>query len=150
MSQTLSSRGTKGASAVGLPVSWYFDPEIFVSTRGSRASFYRQPRHMGMAGNWNTCVERARGRWIHLLHQDDLVFPGFYQRLRKGIDTDASIGAAFCHHSWIDAGGRREPARSRIPQSAPGILSDWLEYVFVGLSFTTPSIVVTTITCAAP
>ena len=119
-----------------------FDPEIFVSTRGSRASFYRQPRHMGMAGNWNTCVERARGRWIHLLHQDDLVFPGFYQRLRKGIDTDASIGAAFCHHSWIDAGGRREPARSRIPQSAPGILSDWLEYVFVGLSFTTPSIVV--------
>src|SRR5262245_36589921 len=28
MSQTISSRGAKSAAAVGLPISWYFDPEI--------------------------------------------------------------------------------------------------------------------------
>jgi glycosyl transferase family 2 len=120
-----------------------FDPEVFLkSTGGSRVSFYRQPRHMGIADNWNTCLERARGHWIHLLHQDDLVSSGFYRRLRDGIETDLSIGAAFCHHFLIDVEGRRDAARSRIQQRTPGILSDWLEYVFVGLSFTTPSIVV--------
>jgi hypothetical protein len=120
-----------------------FDPQLFVRKVGrSRVSYYRQPRHLGIGGNWNTCLERARGRWIHLFHQDDMVLPGFYRRLREGIETDPAIGAAFCHNFYMDSDGGRDFPPSRIKRNSPGILTDWVEYVFVGLSFTTPSIVV--------
>jgi len=123
--------------------SMAFDPQRFLhDVAGSRVSFYRQPQHMGIGGNWNTCLERARGHWVHLLHQDDLVLSGFYCRLREGIEKEPGIGAAFCHNFLMDSEDRRYVPPSRIKPSTPGILTDWLEYVFVGLSFTTPSIVV--------
>src|SRR4051794_25496330 len=34
-----------------------------------------------LAGNWNRCIELARGEWIHILHQDDSVKPGFYNAM---------------------------------------------------------------------
>ena len=120
-----------------------FDPQLFLrEIAGARATFYRQPQHMGIGRNWNTCLERASGQWVHLLHQDDLVLSGFYCRLREGIETDPNIGAAFCHFFFSDSEGRRYIPSSRIKRNTPGILIDWLEHVFVGLSFTTPSIVV--------
>jgi glycosyltransferase involved in cell wall biosynthesis len=120
-----------------------FDPELFLGDLGvPRVSFYRQPRHVGIAGNWNSCLEQARGQWVHLLHQDDLVLPGFYQRLRKGIETDARIGAAFCQHFLINGDGSRGDLMSQVKPNTVGILKDWLEYVFVVLSIQTPSIVV--------
>lgn len=120
-----------------------FDPEVFLWRMGAPAvSFYRQPRHVGIGGNWNTCLDRARGQWVHLFHQDDLVLPGFYRRLREGVKTDPRIGAAFCQHFMVDGKGSRRFLMSRLKQETPGIVADWLEYVFVGLSFQTPSIVV--------
>jgi glycosyl transferase family 2 len=120
-----------------------FDPQSFLhKIAGSRVSFYRQPQHTGIGGNWNTCLERSRGHWVHLLHQDDLVLSGLYRRLREGIEADPNIGAAFCHNFFIDNEGRRVFRRSLINQNSPGILADWLEHVFVFLSIQTPSIVV--------
>jgi glycosyltransferase involved in cell wall biosynthesis len=39
-------------------------------------SFYRQPRRVGLVSNWNTCIERARGHLVHILHDDDFVAKG--------------------------------------------------------------------------
>jgi glycosyltransferase involved in cell wall biosynthesis len=118
-----------------------FDPELFLrEVAGSRVTFYRQPRHTSIGGNWNTCLKRARGHWVHILHQDDLLLPGFYFRLRGA--GDSNIGAAFCHNFLIDSEGRRYVPPSPIKQNTAGILTDWIEHVFAGLSFTTPSIVV--------
>lgn len=120
-----------------------FDLQLFLQkVAGSRVSFYRQPQHTGIGSNWNTCLERARGHWVHLLHQDDLVLTGFYRRLREGIETNSTVGAAFCHHFSIDSEGQSVFPRSLIKQNSRGILTDWLEHVFVFLSIMTPSIVV--------
>lgn len=55
------------------------DPEPLVrAVGGGRVGFFRQPGNVGLHENWNTCVARARGRWVHLLHDDDAVLPGFY------------------------------------------------------------------------
>src|SRR5262245_44563206 len=41
-----------------------FDAEAFLHKMGvSRVSLYRQPQRLGIGGNWNTCLERARGYW---------------------------------------------------------------------------------------
>jgi len=54
---------------------------------GGRVGFYRQPSNVGAPRNFNTCVERAAGTWVHILHGDDVVLPGFYDAYRAHIET---------------------------------------------------------------
>lgn len=98
-----------------------------------RITWFRQERHVGIGRNWNTCLQRARGQWVHLLHQDDLVLPGFYARLRAGIDSAPAAGAAFCRDVVIDGDGRTTGGQ-RLVRATPGIVADWVEHFFVGLS----------------
>ena len=44
-----------------------------------RVRFQPGEANVGLAGNWNRCIALSRGRWVHILHQDDLVKPGFYE-----------------------------------------------------------------------
>src|SRR5262249_32648200 len=106
-----------------------------------RVELYRQESNLGLARTWNECIERARGHWVHILHQDDLVLPGFYQRLRQGIELEPDIGAAFCRDILMDEDGNWY-AISPIQSRAPGIIPDWLERIASGQFIRTPSIVV--------
>jgi GT2 family glycosyltransferase len=110
-----------------------------IGARG--VAFYRNPGRLGLGGNWNACIARARGRWLHLLHQDDFVRPGFYDAMRRGIDSVPNLGAAFCDCYFVspDGLGRRS---TLIPDREPGVLSDWVRHVFVQLAIQTPAIVV--------
>jgi glycosyltransferase involved in cell wall biosynthesis len=82
------------------------DVEAIVKQIGNgRISFYRQPINVGMAGNWNACINRAKGHWVHILHDDDTVLSGFYETLRAALEKDSSVGAAFCRHIYIDEEG---------------------------------------------
>lgn len=38
-----------------------------------RILYYRNVKNIGVDGNYNRCIELARGRWIAMLHSDDLV-----------------------------------------------------------------------------
>jgi glycosyltransferase involved in cell wall biosynthesis len=70
------------------------DPEEIVrKVAGNRISVYRQPRNVGLHANWNTCISRAHGRWIHILHDDDVVLPGFYNVYERLINRypDATL-----------------------------------------------------------
>ena len=68
-----------------------------------RVAFVRQEARVGIARNWNFGVRLARGHWVHLLHQDDSVRPGFYAKLGEGIAAFPQAGAAFCRDLVIDA-----------------------------------------------
>jgi GT2 family glycosyltransferase len=119
-----------------------FDPEAFVGRFDPGVvSVRRHRRHLGLAGNWNACLRGARGRWVHILHQDDFVLPGFYEALRRGIDHDPRVGAAFCSSYLDDATGRGWAPRL-VPMMTAGILDDWLRHVFVRLSIQCSAIVV--------
>ena len=107
-----------------------------------RIEVERRPVNRGMAATWNACVEAARGRWVHLLHQDDLTLPGFYERLGAAVEAHPELGAAYTQHYLIDGAGVRRRLMSQNPAREPGVVRDWIEYVFVQLSFQTPSIVV--------
>jgi GT2 family glycosyltransferase len=118
------------------------DPRERLRGVGSeRVTWFRQDQHVGMARNWNTCIERARGQWVHILHQDDLVRPGFYDRLREGIDAHPLVGAAFCRDVVVDEQGQRKWMQRLICRT-PGIVEDWIEHVFVGLHLRASALVV--------
>ncbi|HSP96152.1 MAG TPA: glycosyltransferase [Candidatus Dormibacteraeota bacterium] len=108
---------------------------------GDRVTWFRQPAHVGIGRNWNTCVARARGLWVHLLHQDDLVLAGFYARLRAGIESCPTAGAAFCRDVVIDPHGT-VVRHQRLLRAEPGILDDWIEHLFVGLHLRASALVV--------
>ena len=119
-----------------------FDPHAFVRRfPAGRVAVHRQETRRGLAGNWNACLTAARGRWVHLLHQDDGVLPGFYAALRRGAASDPRVAAAFCASYLGDADGHGWAPRL-VPMTAPGILADWQRHVFERLSIQCSAILV--------
>ena len=118
------------------------DPEAVVREVGAgRVSFFRQPANAGPQGTFTTCVERAQGEWVHILHGDDMVRPGFYEAVRRGADSDPTIHAAFCRviriderNGWIDL-SQREAATA-------GVLPDLIERLAICNLIMFPSIAV--------
>lgn len=73
---------------------------------GDRVSFFRKPKNAGLVANFNTCIERARGELVHILHDDDAVLPGFYGTAQSIMTRDPSLGAMFCRFVLIDGHDR--------------------------------------------
>jgi glycosyltransferase involved in cell wall biosynthesis len=62
------------------------DPAAVVEAVGKgRVGFHRHPENVGAARNFSACAQRSYGEWVHILHSDDVVLPGFYDRYRERI-----------------------------------------------------------------
>jgi glycosyltransferase involved in cell wall biosynthesis len=114
------------------------DPETLIKKISQqRISFYRQPKDIGLVGNLTACIQRSRGHLVHILHDDDLVTPGFYMQMQEAFKKEPSIGAAFCRTRFVTAMGRSIKQRK-----TPGILENWLERIAVENLIQPPSMVV--------
>jgi len=118
------------------------DPAAVVEELGrGRVRFYQQPENVGYIKNFETCVQRSRGKLIHLLHGDDYVRHGFYRQLQRAFEEKPEIGAAYCRHIITDDYGHWQRI-SPLEQPESGILSDALERIVTRHPIQTPSIVV--------
>lgn len=100
------------------------DPEGVVrEVGGGRITFRRQPENVGIVANFNDCIRHATGHWIHILHGDDTVRPGFYERLRMGIARHPEAGAALSRYIMIDEDSQWT-GLSEIEARAPGVLPE--------------------------
>ena len=118
------------------------DPEAVVRAVGKgRVGFFRQPENVGHIRNFTTCLTRANGELVHLLHGDDKVHDGFYAALQRGFDSDPAVGAAFCRHAFIDEAGAELSVASP-EQPAAGRLTDALDHLAQEQRIMTPSIAV--------
>ncbi len=106
-----------------------------------RVEIYDHTRRAGLAGNWNRAIGLARGRLVHLLHQDDYVLPGFYDRMERGFRAAPDAGMAFCRCRIVDGADRSIKTASR-QQWTPGILSGWLPRIAERQRVQTPAAVV--------
>ena len=56
-----------------------------------RFCLYRNRPALGGAGNWNRCLQHARGAWVMILHEDDTLYPWcldlLVPRLRAGLSA---------------------------------------------------------------
>ena len=95
----------------------------------------------GMVANWNACITRARGEWVHILHQDDRVRPGFYASLAEGIALAPRIGAAYTQTAFIDGHGTFL-RNGHMPKSTAGVVDHWIEHLIVNLTVQCPAMVV--------
>lgn len=115
--------------------------ELVQRVTGGRVTIHRESKNNGLAGTWNRCIERAGGKWVHILHQDDVVLPGFYAELRKGIESDEALGLAFCRHIFMDQDGHWL-GLSPIEQRVAGSLKDANVRLTESQKIQTPSVVV--------
>ena len=106
-----------------------------------RIRFYQQPENRGSLRNFETCLNRATGHYIHLLHGDDLVKPGFYKEIETLFATYPEAGAAMANYNWVD---EKEveipPMQPLLPQ--PGILANWLYKIASRQMVQPPAVVV--------
>ena len=49
--------------------------------------YYKNTKNIGMFGNINRCFELARGRYVSLLHDDDLLCNGYLKSIKKFLYT---------------------------------------------------------------
>ena len=106
-----------------------------------RVSTFRHPQPLSMAANWNSCIERAQGEWVHILHSDDFVLPGFYSRLENSLRSRIDVGAAFTRWTTVDSAGRiLEPAAPQMESA--GILPDRLDRLAAAQIIQFPAMVV--------
>jgi len=118
------------------------DPEAVVREIGQgRVSFFRKPQNGGAIANFNTCIERAQGQWVHILHGDDSVLPGFYSQLREGIEKNSQIGAAITRCIYVDDNGNWR-ILSHLERDTPGIIPQFWQTLFLMNQIMTPCIVV--------
>ena len=107
-----------------------------------RVGFFQQEKNKGSLRNFETCLNRSRGRLIHLLHGDDAVKPGFYKEIKYMFDKFSDIGAAFTKYAHIDENGTElEPGKDKI-LNEPGVVENFLFLIAMGQQLQPPAIVV--------
>ena len=118
------------------------DVESLVQEIGKgRVLFYRQPQNRGSLRNFETCLNRAKGEWIHLLHGDDMVKPGFYTEIEALFKDFKEAGAAIVKNSYINSAGYETGIEKQI-QEERGIIENWLEIIATRQRLQPPAIVV--------
>jgi glycosyltransferase involved in cell wall biosynthesis len=106
-----------------------------------RIAYHHNATRLGIGGNWNRAIELSRGTWIHLLHQDDHILPGFYRQLAPALESSVSFGMAFCRTRIIDQHGSWRKTSSRLAWRT-GQLRGWLATISVRQRLQTPGVIV--------
>ena len=117
------------------------DPEAIVKEFGNgRVQFYRQPNNIGKSSNYAFGINLSKGHYIHLLHGDDTVEPGFYKTIANLFKEHPKASAAFCRSNYInDDNHTIGETELFIPKS--GIINNFLERIAVWQLIQPPSIV---------
>jgi GT2 family glycosyltransferase len=118
------------------------DPEAITrEVGGGRVLFCRQPKNVGHARNFETCLERSRGHLVHLLHGDDAVRETFYDRMSRAFEAAPEIGAAFCRQIIVNDDGHWLHLMP-MERAESGVLDGWLGRIATGQRLQTPAMVV--------
>ena len=89
--------------------------EILREFTDPRIRVYQNPCQKGIPGNWNVAVELARGEYVCIFHQDDVMRADNLARKMALLDTEPNL-------SLVHSGA--EPI---IESDAPSRLSNWME-----------------------
>lgn len=99
--------------------------ELVERVGNGRINYFRKEQNEGSLANFETCLNRSKGKFVHLLHGDDKVRPGYYNKMTSLFETYPHIGAAFCRYATINGQGKiLWDHRKEINED--GILDNWL------------------------
>lgn len=68
---------------------------VVASYSDPRLTLHRNPRNLGLFGNFNRCVELSHGDYIHILHSDDYIDSGFTRRCVDFLEAHPAVAMTF-------------------------------------------------------
>jgi glycosyltransferase involved in cell wall biosynthesis len=80
---------------------------LVASFDDQRICFLKNERNLGMAGNWNRCLDAAETNLVNLLHNDDELLPNYVEVMRRAAGDFPQAAAFFCQVRIINASGRK-------------------------------------------
>ena len=116
-------------------------PAVIAEFDDPRVSYFRHPQNVGPQANFTTCVQRSKGHWVHILHGDDMVAPGFYETFEAVARNHPDIGAAFCRVLNVDGNGAWIDI-SNLELANPGVHGSLIQTLAVKNIIMFPSMVV--------
>jgi glycosyltransferase involved in cell wall biosynthesis len=79
--------------------------ELVKRIGGGRVQIYQNQKNLRLPGIWNDCIARSHGHWVHILHQDDYVLPGFYRRIAETTAQNPEAGLIATRTFYVDEEG---------------------------------------------
>lgn len=74
--------------------------------------YYKNIENLGMFGNWNRCIELARGKWITLLNDDDLLYPQYLNIIMGTLNKRPEIDGIVCRKGYYYRSNEHEMPES--------------------------------------
>ncbi len=82
---------------------------IIQAEAGDRARVVVNPERLGLARNWNRCLELSETPFVAIFHQDDLMLPGHLAAQIAPFEQDETLGMVCGEAEVIDDQGRPVP-----------------------------------------
>jgi glycosyltransferase involved in cell wall biosynthesis len=102
--------------------------ELVRKTADPRVRYYRHEKNIGPIPNFNFCLERARGRYFLLLHDDDRLDPDMVACCIDAIGAGGEVGIVLTGARIVDGEGRtlsERPNRLEAADAA-GLILGWV------------------------
>lgn len=78
--------------------------ELLETYENKKVLYYKNEKNIGMTGNWNRGIELANGKWITLLHDDDILHETFLRQmfniLKKNDKIDLLVSNEFTGNNF--------------------------------------------------
>ena len=91
-------------------------PEIVQGLEDKRIRCYRNLKNIGQTPNWNRCLELARGEYITIFHDDDVMLPENLSMKVKAFESQ-DVALVFCAMRVIDAHGNQMYIHQHYPET---------------------------------
>ncbi|NND02422.1 MAG: glycosyltransferase [Acidimicrobiia bacterium] len=101
--------------------------------------YFRHTEQQGAVANFNACLARSRGEFVHLLHADDLAVAGFYTAAQSAFGDSPAI-ASVCRTQYVDEAGL--PIKVTRSESATGLWKDAVQVLAISNRVRPPGIAV--------
>ena len=79
--------------------------EVVAGFKDRRINYVRHPKNIGANNNFNACVEHARGTYLLLLHDDDLIDPDYVSACMERAQYREDVGIIVSGMRAIDGDG---------------------------------------------
>lgn len=75
--------------------------DIAFHFRDDRIRYFQNEKRLGMARNWTRSLDRARGTYLALLMDDDVLYPDFLKSTVPLLESRPRVGLVFTNHVFM-------------------------------------------------
>jgi GT2 family glycosyltransferase len=82
--------------------------KIVQETNDQRIRYIRNPKQVDIITNWNNCLRAAKGDYLLILGDDDLIYSDFLQNTVKILDKNQDVGFVYAKCYKVDEKGKNK------------------------------------------